>query len=74
MRIEFTRFGLKHDYRGAHVTYTLAGRDYLAKIVGASRDAVRGCFMLELRHNDGSEAPSVCASAVNVLEREWSNQ
>lgn len=71
MRIEFTRFGLKHDYRGAHVAYTLGGRDYLATITGAYRNEVLGCTMLELRHFNGEQAPTVCATAVDVLEREW---
>jgi len=69
MRIEFTKFGLKRDYRGAHVSYRLSGRDYLATIVGCHRVETTGCIMLELQHFNGEPAPSVAASFVELLER-----
>ena len=68
-KFAFNRFGIVHDPRGAQVTWTVAGRTYLADVVDFWRDPVTGCTMLKTRHFNGEPAPAVAATFVDVLER-----
>ncbi len=70
MKIEFTKHGIKHDYRGAHVVWTVGERTYLGTVTGMYRREVPVTTMLTVRHFNGESAPDVAASAVEVLERD----
>ncbi len=67
MRVEFTKHGIKHDYRGAHILTDLDGR--LMTVVGIYRRETPAAIMFKVRHFNGEPAPDVAASAVEVLER-----
>lgn len=71
MRVEFGRWGLKHDYRGAHVTWTIGERKYLGTVVDIYRREVPAAIMFKVRHFNGDDAPDVPAGVVDVLEREY---
>lgn len=69
-KFEFTKFGLKHDPRGAHVALVHLGRELLGEVVEASYDAVCGCVRLTVRHFNGETWPiQPSAMAVDVLVR-----
>ena len=66
--IRFGRFGLKEDPTGAHVV-TADGRLY--DVLGVYYRELPAAFMLRVRHFNGETAPDIAASAVRILEREW---
>lgn len=69
-KFQFTKFGLKHDPRGAHVTLEHQGRTLLGEVLSVAYDSVCGCFRLTVRHFNGELWPiQPSALAVNVLER-----
>ena len=70
-RVEFTRFGLKHDYRGAHVAWSIGERNYLGTVIDACRNETPSVAMFKVRHFNGEDAPDVAASVVEVLERDY---
>ena len=70
MKVQFTKYGLKHDYRGVHVRWTVGSRHYLATVVSMYRREVPAAIMFSTRHFNGEQAPDVAASAVEVLERD----
>lgn len=71
IRPEFTKFGPKHDYRGAHVQMrTPLGRVLLGEIVDVYRDDVRGISLAKVRHFCGDMWPLEPAlSALLLLDR-----
>jgi hypothetical protein len=70
MKAEFTKYGPKQDYRGAHVTLEYAGRTLLGVIKNVTRDEVTGCVRAEVRHFCGDEWPILPAlRALEILER-----
>lgn len=71
IRPEFTRFGPKYDYRGAHVLLRLPiGRVLLGTIVDVYRDDVRGIVHAKVRHFCGDAWPLEPAlSALLLLDR-----
>lgn len=69
-KFQFTKFGLKHDPRGAHVTLALHGRELLGEVIDAAYDSVCGCIRLTVRHFNGELWPvQPSAMAVDVLVR-----
>lgn len=72
LRVKITRYGCE-DVRGAHCTWNVSGRTYLAEIVTIYRNDVTGCWMLKSKHMDGTPAPDVSASYVELLERTHDN-
>ena len=69
-KFKFTKFGMKSDPRGAHVTLAHKGVELLGEVVNAAYDSVCGCVRLEVRHFNGELWPiRPSALAVNVLER-----
>jgi hypothetical protein len=71
MKVEFTKHGLKHDYRGAQVSWTVGERGYLGTVVGVYRPEARPITMFRVRHFNGEDAPDVAACCVEVLERTY---
>jgi hypothetical protein len=70
MKFEFTKHGIKHDPRGAHVTFQYLGRQLLGEVVGLRRDDVLGATLLTVRHFCGDMWPvEPSARLVEVLER-----
>lgn len=70
MKFAHTKFGLKHDPRGAHVTMEYQGRTLIGEVTGAHRNDVRGCILLSVRHFNGEPWPMEPGSySVSVLER-----
>ena len=71
MRPEFTKFGPKHDYRGAHVLMrTPLGRTLLGEIVSLRRDEVLGTVLADVKHFNGENWPVAPAlSALSLLNR-----
>lgn len=69
---EFTKFGPKYDYRGAHVRLRLPiGRVLLGEIVELNRDEVRGAVIAKVRHFNGEAWPvEPVLSALLILPRE----
>lgn len=70
-RVQFTKRGLKYDYVGAHVTWTIKGRTYLGEVVSTYRRECPQAIMFKVRHFNGEDAPDVAASYVKVLERSY---
>ena len=76
--VQFTKWSCE-DLRGLDVCWlqpdhTIPAserRQYLARVVGMSRDESTGCVMLECRHFCGDSAPTVAAHYVRVLDRSW---
>lgn len=70
-KFQVTKFGLKGDPRGAHVTLVYQGRELIGEVVGAAYDAVCGCVRLTVRHFNGESWPvQPTALAVSVLVRQ----
>jgi len=70
MKFSYTKFGLKHDPRGAQVTLEHQGRTMIGDVVGCYRDDFRGATFLKVRHFNGEMWPiEPCAITVEVLER-----
>jgi hypothetical protein len=70
-KVEFTRWGFKHDYRGAHVTYTSGGRTILGTVTEMYYRESPPARMFKVRHFNGEDAPDVPAGVVDVLLREY---
>lgn len=71
MKLQYGKFGLSTDPRGAHVTLEHCGRTLLGEVVGARRDEVLGAVLLTVRHFNGEPWPiEPGALAVDVLERD----
>lgn len=69
-KFHFTKFGLKHDPRGAHVTLSHLGCKLLGEVVDATYDAVCGCVRLTVKSFNGEAWPiQPSARAVDVLVR-----
>ena len=72
MKAEFTKYGPKHDYRGAHVVLEHAGRTLLGTIINVRRDDVLGCVMADVRHFCGDAWPITPGLyALEILERTY---
>lgn len=70
MRVEFSRFGPKYDYRGAHVTIEWQGRTLLGEIKAIWRNEQRGIVLCRIQHFCGDWWPVEPAlSALNILDR-----
>lgn len=70
MKAEFTKFGPKHDYRGAHVVLEYRGRTLLGEIKEVTRDEVTGCVRARVRHFNGEEWPiHAPLRSLEILER-----
>jgi hypothetical protein len=69
MKAEFTKYGPKHDYRGAHVVLEYGDRTLLGVVKNVTRDEVTGCVMAEVRHFCGDDWPIKPAlRALEILE------
>ena len=69
MKAQFTRWGPRYDYRGAHVV--LDGK--LGEIVGLRRDEARGAVLAQVRNFNGepwSFEPALVA--LEILDRTYS--
>ena len=70
MKLEFTRYGLKHDPRGAHVTLTYRNRVLLGEVMSVRRDETLNVLLLSVRYFNGEAWPiEPTAAAVDVLDR-----
>jgi len=70
MKFPHTRFGMKGDPRGAHVTLTYEGRTLLGEVRDVRYNELRGCFLLTVRYFNGEPWPIAPSSlAVDVLDR-----
>jgi len=70
MTAEFGKFGVKHDYRGAHVTLDWQGRTLLGEIKEIYRNEQRGVLLCKVQHFCGDFWPIEPALiALNILER-----
>lgn len=70
-KFQFTKFGLKHDPRGAHVLFKFNGEQLLGKVTGCYRDEVRGANHLIVTHLCGDPWPvDPVACLVDVLVRD----
>ena len=76
IRPEFTKFGPKRDYRGAHVRLRLPiGRVLLGEVTDLYRDETRGVVLAKVRHFNGEAWPCEPAlSALSILDRTWGAQ
>jgi hypothetical protein len=71
-KFQLTRFGLKSDPRGAHVTMAWQGRTLLGEVTGLYRNETRGMMQLTVKHFDGTPWPlNPHVLAVDVLVREY---
>lgn len=69
-KFTFTKHGIKHDPRGAHVTLDYQGKTLIGEVIGVARNEVRGATILNVRHFCGEMWPiQPCARMVDVLER-----
>lgn len=69
-KFQFTKFGIKGDPRGAHVTLSYSGQTLLGEVIGAYYREVTGSFLLNVRHLNGEMWPlDPSALDVNVLVR-----
>ena len=69
-KFEFTKFGIKHDPRGAHVTLSYRGRTLLGEVTSVRYDAPLGATLLKVCHFNGEAWPiEPSARLVDVLER-----
>lgn len=70
MKAQIGKYGVKHDYRGAHVTLDWRGRTLLGTIMNVRRDEVRGVLLADVRHFCGDAWPITPAlGALEILER-----
>ncbi len=65
----YSRFGIKHNPRGAHVMWKAGDRTMLAEVTGCERNGVTGATMLHVRQFNGEPMPDVAMGAVRVLVR-----
>lgn len=71
-KFPMTKFGLKGDPRGAHVTLTLHGKTLLGTVQDFYRHEVLGSTLLKVNFFNGEPWPLEPAClAVDVLNREW---
>ena len=74
MKFTMTKYGLKSDPRGAHVTMQWKGRILLGEVTSAWRDEVTGAIRLSVRHFNGEPwSIEPTALSVDVLERTYGN-
>lgn len=72
MKFELTKYGVKQDVRGAHVTLEFKGRTLLGEVIGRYRDVTTGGIMLKVKHFNGEMWPfDPSITAVDVLERTY---
>src|SRR5690242_157839 len=72
MKAEFTKYGPKQDYRGAHVVLKYGDRTLLGTIHDVTRDEVTGCVRAHVRHFCGDDWPIIPAlRALEILERTY---
>lgn len=72
MKAEFTKYGPKQDYRGAHVVLEYLGQTLIGQIKDVTRDEVTGCVRAHVRHLCGDEWPIIPAlRALEILERTY---
>lgn len=72
MKAEFSKYGPKHDYRGAHVTLSWQGKDLLGTIKDIYRDPVLCVCVCRVIHMNGEEWPiRPGLGALNILERTY---
>jgi hypothetical protein len=71
-KFALSKYGLKSDPRGAHVTMEYQGRTLLGEVVAVERAENRGMTLLVIRHFNGEEWPiKPHVLAVDVLVREY---
>jgi hypothetical protein len=66
--VRFHKGRLAEDLRGAHVTWSIRDRTYLATVTAVTYD--NGIFRLSTRYFNGEQGPTVAAGAVQVLSQE----
>ena len=75
MKAEIGKYGVKHDYRGAHVVLEHAGQTLLGTIMNVRRDDVLGVFVADVRHFCGDEWPiTPRLGALEILERTYESE
>lgn len=72
MKAEFTKFGPKHDYRGAHVTMEYQGQTLIGTVRDVYRRDVTGSVHCKVQHFCGDFWPvEPCLRLVDILERSY---
>lgn len=70
IRPQFTKFGPKFDYRGAHVRMTLGARTLLGEVTELYRDDICGTVRAKVTHFNGEPwAIDPTLAALYVLDR-----
>jgi len=70
MKAELSKYGPKHNYRGAHVTLQYRGRTLLGTIFNVRRDPVLGATVADVQHFNGDDWPCTPGLyALEILER-----
>ena len=72
MKPEFTKYGPRHNYIGAHVSLHHDERELLGTIIALRRDEVLGAVLATVQYFCGDPWPITPAlSALNILERTY---
>ena len=70
VKAKFTRFGPKHDYRGAQVALDWGSRKLLGDVREVYHDYARGVTLARVTHFNGEPWPVVPAlAALEIMER-----
>lgn len=70
MKFEHSKYGIKHNPKGAHVTLQWQGRTLLGEVKSFDYDEVCGCIRLTVAYFNGDPWPVRPTSrAVDVLDR-----
>ena len=72
MKAQFSKYGPKHDYRGAHVVLEYQNRTLLGVIVNITRNETRGIIECQVRHFCGDDWPiKPVLACLEILERTY---
>ena len=72
MKPEFTKYGPRQNYIGAHVSLSYHGRELLGTITALRRDEILGAVVAIVHYFCGDPWPITPAlSALNILERNY---
>ena len=75
MKAEFTKFGVKHDYRGAHVSLEIGGRLYLGTITHVFYRELPQAWVCRVSHFNGEEWDfRPVLSSLEILERTYEKE
>ena len=75
MKAKFTKFGPKHDYRGAHATITVGGKDYLGTITHVFYREMPQAWICRVSYFNGEEWDfRPVLSSLEILERTYETE